>query len=473
MKVLCLSSEVAPWASTGEVGESVGALAGALERQGLEVRVAMPLYQTVRGLGGFRTEIGTRVVEGAVEGTGPATDPKMLFVRSDAYFGRPAMYGYEDEAERFIFLTKGALAAAKQVGFRPDVIHVHDWQTGLAPWILREAAKTDPFYARAATVFSIHNLAYQGCFGPWALGLAGLPVSLLTPEALEFYGQVSFLKGGIVGADLVTAPSPNQAREFATEQHGENLHGVIAARGQTIRGVLNGVCAERWDPATDPVLAAPFGAGDLAGRTLCTEALQGLCDLSERPGPIFAVASPLTTQYGLHAVAGAIPEIAAMGGRLVVIGRGDEYHEKLLRHLEGELAGRLRVLPDDDDALLRAVLAGADFLLRPSLREPHGGRVMEAMRYGCVPVVSSVGPLVDILSAAGGPEVGGLLCERPTPEALTEAARRAVALHASGAAFGAMQRRAIAVESSWDARAAEWVGLYERAIALRRPTETG
>ncbi len=465
MKVLYLASEVAPYASTGEVGQSAGALTSALADLGLDLRVALPLYGSIRGAGSVTVRIADRSVDGYLETDGPRCDPRMLYIRNDHYYGRPGLYGYEDEAERFLFYCKASLAAVKRIGFRPDVIHCNDWQTGLVPWLLRHECQGDPFFAHTKTVFTIHNLAHQGCFGPWVLGLAGLPAELLEPSALEFFGQVSFLKAGIVGADLVTALSPNYAREIQTLEHGENMHGALAARGDQLRGVLNGIDYSDWDPLTDPALAHPFDAGRLADRATNTKALRGQCDFAESGRePIFAAVSPLTTQYGMGALATAAPEILKAGANLVVVGRGDQFYEGLLGHLQDEYPGRIRLFVEADDALVRNVLAGSHFLLRPSLREPHGALVMAALRYGCIPVATAAGPLADIVDAGNAAEARGFVCAGATPEALVAAAKEALAAYAAPGRLAALQTRAMRADLSWAAAARAYRDLYERTV---------
>jgi starch synthase len=465
MKVLYLASEVAPYASSGEVGESAGALTSALADLGLDVRVALPLYGAVRTVGSVSVGIAERTVEGWLETDGPRCDPRMLYIRNDHYYGRPELYGYEDEAERFLFYSKAALAAVKRIGFRPDIIHCNDWHTGLVPWLLRHEFQGDAFFTHTATVFTVHNLAHQGCFGTWVLGLAGLPAELMRPEQLEYFGQVSFLKAGIVGADLVTALSPNYAREIQTVESGENMHGALAERGEGLQGVLNGIDYNDWDPAHDPAIAMPYDADRPADREANTRVLRGLCDFDEAgTEPIFAVVSPLTTQYGLGAIATAAPEILRAGGRMVILGKGDQFYEGLLGHLQDEHPGRIRVFLEADVPLTRSILAGSHFLLRPSLREPHGALVMAAIRYGCIPIATAAGPLADIVGPAGAAEPRGITCAGATPEALTAAAKEAFAAYKAPARLAALQVRAMRTDFSWAASARAYRSLYERTV---------
>ncbi len=468
MKVLFMSSEVAPYASTGGVGDSAGALTRALARNGVDLRVALPLYRCVRTAADVTVTVEDRQVHGAIETDGPERNPGVLFVRNDHYYGRSEIYGYEDEAERFIFFCKAALSAVKRLGFRPDVVHCNDWQTGLAPALLRYALAEDPFYNRVGTVFTLHNLAHQGCFGPWVLRLAGLPAELLRPDALEFYGQVSFLKAGIVHADIVTALGPSYAREIQTEGHGENLHGVLAERADRLVGVLNGIDEAQWDPETDAAIAKPFGPNEPEKREDSVRALRVECGFDARAKePILALASPLATQYGLGVFTGVAQEIVKRGCLLVVAGRGDTYYERLVSMLESENPGKVRYFPDADEALRRRVLAGSHFLLRPSLREPYGQEAMIALRYGCIPISSLTGPLRDIVGGGDQPsEALGFTFDPPTSDGMLEAIDNALAAYREAGRFQAAQRRAMTADFSWDTAAAAYCRLYDRAAVL-------
>jgi len=468
MKVLFMSSEVAPYASTGGVGDSAGALTRALSASGVELRVALPLYRCVRTATEVTVSVEERQVHGTIETDGPGRNPGVLLVRNDHYYARGEIYGYEDEAERFIFFCKAALAAVKRLGFRPDVVHCNDWQTGLTPALLRHAFGDDPFYNRVATVFTLHNLAHQGCFGPWVLKLAGLPGELLRPEDLEFYGQVSFLKAGIVHSDIVTALGPSYAREIQTEGHGENLHGVLAERADRVVGVLNGIDGAEWDPETDSAIAKPFGPNEPEKREENVRALRVECGFDPRgTEPILALASPLVTQFGLGVFTGVAQDIVKRGCRLIIAGRGDTYYERLVSLLETDNAGKVKYFPDESEPLRRRVLAGSHFLLRPSLREPYGQETMVALRYGCVPISSGTGPLRDIVGGGGEPSQAlGFTFDPPTSDGLLGAIDAALAVFKDTERFRAAQLKAMSADFSWDTSAAAYCRLDERAAVL-------
>jgi starch synthase len=470
MKVLHIASEIAPYSGDGPLGSVVGPLSRATAAAGVDVRAAMPLYQSIRTLCEVETRLGGRLVRGSLETDGPASDPDVVFVRNDHYFGRAQMYGYDDEAERFLFLSLAALEGARQLEFRPDIIHCHDWHTGLVPSLARLLPELNAFFKDAAYIFTVHHLAHQGCFGPWVLDLAGLPRDLLHYQALEFYGQVSFLKAGIVTADAVTTNSPSYAAEIQTEQHGENLHGVLAEQSERIFGVLTGIDTEAWDPATDPHIARRFTADTVADREGNARALAAECGFDpDGRGPIVAIASRLTTENGLGLITNAATMLLAKGVRLVVVGRGDPYYEKVLAGLECDNPGSVRCFPDGDPDLIRRVYAGSHLLLRPSVVERSATDHMVAMRYGCVPVVHPTASLRDtVTDADADPQGTGFALPQLTEDALGETVGRATRAYENTALFRGIQKRCMALDFSWGRAANEYLRIYEHALAQRR-----
>ncbi|MBD3174588.1 MAG: glycosyltransferase [Armatimonadia bacterium] len=468
MKVLHISSELAPY-TMGRVGETVGALSGALRDRGQDVMCVLPDYAGIRRVGEVHVQMGDREVAGQIQVTPPRSDPHVRFVRNDHYYGRPELYGYDDEAERFIFLSQAALAACRSTGFRPDVIHCHDWQTGLTEALRRAHFAGDPMVRGAAMVFTIHNLAHQGCFGAWALELARLPAEMFEPGMLEFYGQVSFVKAGIVTADAITTVSPTYAREIQTEEFGENMHGVLADRSDVLYGILSGLDPDLYDPATDSVLDSPFSREDLEPRT---ENVRGLCVESgldpDDPAPIGAFAGRLTAQAGVGLVVSAARQVVGAGMRLLVSGRGDRQYERALERLASEHPGQVAYVPGLDDRLERRICAGSHFFLRPAAHQPCGRTHMVAMRYGAIPIVRPRGGLADSVTPCMGDRGDGFVIESHTEASLISCVRRAVALHADPTAYRAVQRRAMARDFSWTAVADDYISVYDRALAQKR-----
>ena len=317
----------------------------------------------------------------------------MYFVAQDGYYDRPALYGASDDCERFVFFCRSVLAALPDLGWTPQVVHANDWQTGLIPVYLETLYRDAPTYADVATVFTVHNLAYQGVFWHYDLPMTGLGWDLFTPAGIEFYGHLSLLKGGLTFADLLTTVSPTYAREIQAPEFGERMDGVLRERSADLLGILNGLDVLAWNPATDPDIPKRFDRDDLGGKAACTAALRdemGLPDPGSR-APLVGVVSRLAAQKGLDLVAGAVPAIRAAGGQLVVLGSGEEPLERVLGELAAAHPESVAVRLGFDEHLARRIYAGADLFLMPSRYEPCGLGQLIALRYGTVPVVRRTG----------------------------------------------------------------------------------
>jgi len=468
LRVLYVASEVAPYAKTGGLADVAGSLPRALRELGVDVRVVLPRYGSVGQLAAvdlpvahWRRHVGVH--------TDVGSDGHTWLVSSAELFERERLYGYPDDGERFIVFCRAVLELARAVGFQPDVIHCNDWQTGLIPVYLKALYRDDPFYRPCASLFTIHNLAYQGRFGPEVMPLAGLGWDLYHINALEFYGMVSFLKGGLVFADKLNTVSAQYARDIQTPEFGEGLEGVLRDRAEDLHGVENGIDLETWDPAKDGHIAAPYDAASLGGRRLCAAALRHECGIGDAVGPVFGVVARLTHEKGIGIIADAAGGIIAGGGNLVVLGTGDPRYMSRLQHLGEMHGGRMRVILRFDEALAHRVYAGSDFLLMPSLYEPCGLSQLIAMRYGCIPIARATGGLKDtIIDVDQRAEGTGLLFETADAAGLLGAVRRAMELFADEPALRAVQRRAMGRDSSWQRSAREYVRLYETAIRSAR-----
>lgn len=483
LRILLVASEVAPFAKTGGLADVTGALPRALAALGHDVRVLLPKYRGVEAHAGdlrlalsdLAVPIGDRTVVGAIfEGRLHGTIP-VYFLAHDHYYDRPALYGYDDECERFTFLSRGALAAMPGLGFVPQVIHAHDWQTGLIPVYLETVLRDDPVWRGVATVFTVHNLAYQGRFSDRHLPLTGLGWDLFTPAGVEFYGDLSLLKGGLVFADLLTTVSPTYAREIQTPALGEGLDGVLRGRRAELVGILNGLDRETWNPAADAALPARYGPADFGGKAACTAALRaetGLQAPARRAGrrPVVAAISRLVEQKGLELIAEATPALVEAGGQLVVLGAGEERYERSLTALAGRYPGSVAVTIGFDPDLARRVYAGADCLAMPSRYEPCGLGQLIALRYGTVPVVRRTGGLADTV-AEWDPARGqgtGFLFEAFTPEACRDALGRAIRAHAEPEAWRRLVGNGMAQDFSWKASAEAYQSGYRRALREAR-----
>jgi starch synthase len=365
---------------------------------------------------------------------------------------------YPDNAFRFAFFTRAVLAVTEALGLAPDVFHIHDWPSALLPI----------YHPGERTVLTVHNLAYQGLFPSAWLTRLGLPPELFRIDGLEFYGQLSFLKGGLVTADQITTVSPTYAREIQTEAFGAGLEGVVRARAERLTGIVNGIDPRDWHPGKDAALVAPYSSTRLAGKARGKRALQQELDLSVSPHtPVLAAIGRLDPQKGFDVLLEAAPALVA-GGRaqLVVLGSGNDGILEAFRRLATRFPGAVSVNRGFQDALGRRIYAGADIFLMPSRYEPCGLGQLIALRYGTLPVVRATGGLADtIRDLDADPETGnGFSFVEYSAAALTAAVSRAIRYYGDEKRWTRWVRRAMRQDFSWNRSAADYARVYERAI---------
>jgi starch synthase len=471
MEILFVASEVAPWSKTGGLADVAGALPRALAARGHEVAVVTPRYGSIdpRAAGFVRKEGAVRVRGEATTLWVKRTKPAVWLVEHERLFGsRPGLYGeggrdYGDNAERFTYLCRAALALPAATGLRPRIVHVNDWQTGLVPFLLRHEHAHDPALDRARTVFTIHNLAYQGVFPKDVVPHLGLPWDVFRFEAMEFYDQLSFMKAGLVFADALTTVSPTYAREIRMPQGGHQLDAVLRHRAPELHGILNGIDVAEWDPATDRHLPAHYSARAPAGKARCKAALQRELGLAVRPDvPLAAVVSRLSDQKGIDLLVAIVPELLSRDVQLAVLGSGNPAYEAALAAAARAFPGRMAVRLGFDEALAHRIEAGADVFLMPSRFEPCGLNQMYSLRYGTVPVVRAVGGLEDTVEDYDGWQRGtGFKFRDYHPQAFLLAVRRALEAHRDRRAWKGLQARGMAEDFSWDRSAATYEALYQ------------
>jgi starch synthase len=479
MRVVHVSSEAAPFAQSGGLADVLGGLPPALAQAGLDVAVVMPLY---RGVEAKVAAAGATLDSGAPMQIqlGPHTfaaelrrarvgdvaygfiDCPVLYDRAGGLYGPTGNSEFHDNHLRFGALGKVAVEhGASLVGGPVHVLHAHDWQ-GSAAAIYARAAASD-----AAIVTTIHNLAYRGIFPKHVMTDLGWPWSMFAVQNLEFYDQVSFLKGGIACADAVTTVSPSYAQEILTPQFGEALDGFLVHDVKQIVGITNGIDAESWDPATDRALAANFSATSLEGKAKCRNALAAELGITlTADQPLIAVIARMTGQKGLDLVKDAVPELHRLNAKLVVLGSGEPDLESTFTWLAGTFSENLTVRIGFDIALSRRIYAGSDLFLMPSRFEPCGLGQLYSMRYGSIPVVHAVGGLHDTVIDPGDDELArgngtGIQFHAPTAAALIGGLERAVKLFRDRKALTAVRRAAMTRDSSWTASAQQYVDLYE------------
>jgi starch synthase len=473
LHVAFVTPEMGPYVKTGGLADISAALPKALSRMGHRVTVILPRYAQVafppgefagsvhvpvdglpRSAGFYRAR-----AEGGVD---------VIFVEYPPFYDRAVPYGdYGDNWLRFAFLSRAALEFLRSRGERPSVIHAHDWQTGLVPVYLKSFYWDDPTLYRMPSVFTIHNVAYQGQFGTDTIGSLGLPWNLGSSYALEYHGSISYLKGGTVFAEMANTVSPTYAVEIQGKEHGFGFDGVVRSRAGDVVGILNGVDYDEWSPSVDRHIARPYSAEDMAGKAACKADLLRAFGLPEFPDlPLLGATSRLVWHKGFDIVAGAWFDFLARPLRMVVLGTGDHGVQEGLRHLQQRDPDRFSVRFEYAEALAHKIMAGADAFLMPSRSEPCGLTQMYALRYGTVPIVRSTGGLVDTVEPydAGAGRGTGFRFDSPDGTGLMWAVDQALAAWKDRKAWTALMKRGMARDFSWERSAREYVDLYRRAM---------
>ena len=483
MKVLQVGAEIYPLIKTGGLADVLGALPQALCTQGADLRLLLP------GLPGIIDAVlhAKRVCQiGPVFGAARVTllraqmpdthvpayviDAPFLYRRGGGPYQDRHGIEWADNLQRFGLL--GWVAAQLAQGeldpdWRAEVVHAHDWHAAMSCAYLHAHPAQLP--EGAASVFTVHNLAYQGLFPHDDWALLGLSSRYMSPSALEFHGQLSFMKAGLKFADRVTTVSPSYAREIATPEFGVGLEGVIRGRGADVSGILNGIDTHVWNPAADSALAQRYSAEQPQGKAACKAALQQQFGLAlQADTPLLGVVSRLTSQKGLDLVLSALPEIIRLGGQLAVQGTGEPSLEAAFRMAADAHPGRVGVLLGYDEIGAHRLIAGADMILVPSRFEPCGLTQMYGLRYGTVPVVRRVGGLADTVRDAGAEQGNGFVFDGAHPAALQEAIARAFQLYRQRAAWMALMQQGMGEDLSWDGPARRYIVLYEQLLAARR-----
>lgn len=480
MKIVFAASEGVPFSKTGGLADVVGALPRALSALGHQVTVYLPKYRqtylenpkvVIRSLSvPFDDQYRfCSVLDGGVH-----SGVQFYFIDYPEFFDRDALYGtslgdYHDNAERFALYCRAVIEGSKILGV-PDIFHCHDWQSALIPVLLRTLYDEDPAFEFVPTVFTIHNIGYQGLFPPDILPLLMLPWDLFTITKLEFYGKVNFLKGALTYSDFITTVSRRYAQEIQTSEYGFGLEGVLRSRASNVAGILNGVDYAEWNPETDKFVAAHYSAKDLAGKAKCKQDLLrefGLDFTSTLP--LIGIVSRFAAQKGFDLIQQVADRLARENVLVVVLGTGDKDYEELFRRLTKQFPAKFAVKIAYDDALAHKVEAGADIFLMPSRYEPCGLNQIYSLRYGTVPVVRATGGLDDTIEQ-WEPKTGrgtGFKFTDYSGELLLETIRTAIATYKQPAQWETIMRNGMARDFSWSASAREYLRVYERVRAIR------
>jgi len=476
MKVLSVASEVYPLIKTGGLADVAGALPAALSTHGVDMRVLLPGYQQVMAklrnpvpLVKFDNLLGVSatILASVLDGVDYLVlDAPELFDREGGPYTNADNADHPDNWLRFAALCRAAANIAEGAldDWTPDIVHAHDWQAGLTPvYMMQGTAASTP------TVVTIHNIAFQGQFGPDIFPKLELPQSVFSMDGVEYYGDVSFLKGGLQMATAITTVSPTYAQEIRTSAFGMGLDGLINARADSLHGIVNGIDTDVWDPSSDKIIAANYSLAKPKKRQTNRKALADYFKFEDTAKPVFTVVSRLTWQKGIDVLTELADDIVAMGGRLAVLGSGDEALELALQSAAERQPGDIGLVIGYNEALSHLIQAGGDVILVPSRFEPCGLTQLYGLRYGNVPVVARTGGLADTIidanEAAVAAEVAtGFQFSPVTPDALREALRRAVRAFADPKLWERMQNRGMKADVSWDRSALRYANLYAELL---------
>jgi len=486
LRVLVVASEVAPFVKTGGLGDVAGALPKALRHRGIDVRVVAPLYAGMRWdelerlEGTLHVPTWWGMARAATRlGHLPGSDVPAYFLEYNRYFDRPHLYGppgdaYDDNLERFTFLSRGALELCKALHFIPDVIQANDWQTALVPVYVNTVEWAQPLHS-AATVYTIHNLAYQGVTGGDAMFVTGLGRGHYHPGEFEHFGSLNLAKAAVMHSTVLSTVSPTYAREIQTSEYGSGLDGVLRSRSGDLFGILNGIDVDEWNPASDPHIEEPYSLAKMAGKAACKAALQREAGFAEDPAvPLFGVVGRLTVQKGFDVLAHCMDRVLGHPVQVVLLGTGDSDAERYFAGLSARRPDRFRAWLGFDNGLAHRIEAGSDFFIMPSRFEPCGLNQLYSLRYGTLPIVRATGGLADTVQSyveATG-EGTGFVFHDLTPDALHGTLGWAISTwYDRPAHVASMRRRAMERDSSWAVSAEAYERLFLEAYRRRRGHE--
>jgi starch synthase len=481
MQIAFAASECVPFSKTGGLADVVGALPRALAALGHQVSVYLPKYRQTK-LSEPQTVVRSITVPFddryrfcSIVAGGNHSGVRFYFVDYPPYFDRDALYGtssgdYPDNAERFALFSRAVLEASKILG-APQVFHCHDWQSALIPVLLRAQYAEDPAFRGVATVFTIHNMGYQGLFSPDTLPLLTLPWDLFTISKMEFFGNVNFLKGALVSSDFITTVSRKYSQEIQTSEFGFGLEGVLRDRAATVTGILNGVDYDEWSPETDKFIVAKYSAQDLSGKAKCKQDLLSAFGISDPDLrlPVIGIVSRFAAQKGFDLISQIMDRLAREEMIVVALGSGDKPYEEMFLRLNKQFPRKIAVKVAYDNTLAHKIEAGSDMFLMPSKYEPCGLNQIYSLKYGTVPVVRATGGLDDTIEP-WNPRTQkgtGFKFAEYSGEALLLTIKEALKVFREQSSWQTLMRNGMGKDFSWNASAKEYVRVYEKALQTR------
>ena len=484
MRIAEVSPEIIPYAKTGGLADVAGTLPLYLEKAGHEVSMFMPLYKSVKesGIDTRLSDITFDIPIGDREHTvnlwksthHGSENIAIYFIQRDEYYDRDALYGtesgdYQDNSERFIFFSRAVIEAIKRLGLSIDIIHCHDWQTALIPIYLKTLFARDKKLSSIKTVLTIHNLAYQGMFRQEEMKLTGLDMSLFNWKNLEHWGNVNFLKGGIVFADFVTTVSKKYAEEIRTVEFGCGLEDVIKEYENKLYGIINGVDYSEWSPEIDNLIPSKYSVDDSSGKALCKKHLQKILNLPQTEAPLLGMISRLAEQKGVDLLIVIMDELMERDLQLVILGIGDEKYHQMLKEAVPKYNSKLSVNIMFDNKLAHEIEAGSDIFLMPSKYEPCGLNQLYSLRYGTIPVVRETGGLADTIIDANDENLKngtatGFTMKGYFAAELLFTIDRALELYKSKTPWNTLRENAMIQDWSWEKSAYKYVELFKSVL---------
>ena len=481
MHIAFVASEAVPFSKTGGLADVVGALPRALAGLGHQVSVYLPRYRQTKladsavAVRSITVPFDDKYRFASVVSGGSHSGVRFYFVEYPPYFDREALYGtpagdYPDNAERFALFSRAVLEASKILG-APDIFHCHDWQSALVPVLLKSLYAEDPAFSNAGTVFTIHNMGYQGLFPPETLPLLMLPWDLFTITKMEFFGQVNLLKGALTDSDFITTVSKKYSHEIQTAEYGFGLEGVLRNRAATVTGILNGVDYDEWSPQADKFIVVKYSPQDLSGKMKCKQDLLAAFGVTaaDLKLPVIGIVSRFAAQKGFDLIAQVMDRLAREEMIVVALGAGDKPYEEMFQRLSKQFPSKIAVKVAYDNAIAHKIEAGADMFLMPSRYEPCGLNQIYSLKYGTVPIVRATGGLDDTIEpwdARTGKGTGFKFTEY-NGESLLLTIKQALQAFRDQTSWQVLMRNGMAKDFSWNASAREYSKVYERVKQMR------
>ena len=481
LKILFATPEAVPFAKTGGLADVAGALPKSLQALGCEIKLIMPYYRMVKESGlplqymGKEIEIpiGDEKLKADIYLGHLNQDIPIYFVGREEFFDREYLYStpkgdYFDNAERFIFFSKAALIFCQHMGFSPDIIHHHEWQTGLIPAYLNSIYQNHPLFSQTAVVFTIHNIAYQGMFKKEKFWLTGLPAEMYNPEGIEFWERINFMKAGIVYANVINTVSQKYSEEIQTPEYGYGLEGILRKRREDLYGILNGVDYQDWDPSHDAHLVAPYDGKDRSKKKECKKDLLKEFHLpaSLENVPLLGMISRLADQKGFDLLMEILEGLFALDIGFVLLGTGEQKYHDLFKQVAQKYPQKAGIRIAYDDRLAHKIEAGADLFLMPSKYEPCGLNQIYSLKYGTIPVVRATGGLDDTITHydPATKKGNGFKFTRYDAKEFLKTIKMGIGFYYQPEHWGQLLRNAMAADFSWERSAEAYLKLYRKAL---------